>query len=752
MATPSTPAHGERCHTCAATAAELGSKGLVANRRYRLDSAKRHRMSFLNPLVLLGLVAAAIPLIIHLFNFRRPRRVDFSSLTFVRELQKSTMQRVRLKQWLLLLLRTLAIAMLVLAFARPTLTGGLASMFGGRGSSAVALVIDNSASMDLRDAGGSYLDQAKALAQAVAGQLEPGDEAYIVTTTARSGSTDRHQVRASAQEAIDGIEPGMHARPAREVLNEAARILDESQQVNREIYFISDFQRRTLGDSLSLEVPADLDLMLLPVGRRSHSNVAIEDVRVESRIVEAGSPVRVSVSVRNYGDQDLSDYAISLYLGDERVAQAPVDLAAGLTTSVGLVVTPQTQGWLGGRVEGEDDDFPRDNVRFFTLQVPERRRVLLVGGSETDSRYLRLALNTGHSSGDAFFDLQALTGQPLSNVVSRLGEFDAIILAGASPTSSGELATLRDYVTSGGGLFVTPGAGVSMQELSTLLQGLGGGSIRGITGERGGEQAVASVDRVDTEHPVFEGVFESSSGDDPLRAESPRVLSAVEYVPASGTEQTLMRMSNGSPFLQEIRTGRGIVMLLAVGADPTWSDLPVRGIFVPLVFRTLQYLSATEAVQGENLVAGGGAELRLAGLSGQTPVRLVSPFGEETIPEQRPVPGAVLLQVPQTLDIPGIYDVYEGERLVRRLAMNPDAAESDLAQFGAAELLQSLNDETDASIRLLDIPGDAGDAAGEIRAQRTGIELWNVFLLLALLFLVSEMIVARHWRPETVAS
>ena len=127
-------------------------------------------MTFLNPLLLFGLVAAAIPLIIHLFNFRRPKRVDFSSLEFLKELQKTTMQRVRIKQWLLLLLRTLAIACLILAFARPTLTGGLAGTLGGRANSSIALVVDNSLSRTLRDAAGAYLEQARDLATGLVDQ------------------------------------------------------------------------------------------------------------------------------------------------------------------------------------------------------------------------------------------------------------------------------------------------------------------------------------------------------------------------------------------------------------------------------------------------------------------------------------------------------------------------------------------------------------------------------------------------------
>src|SRR5690625_5166287 len=101
-------------------------------------------MTFLNPLALLALAAAAIPLVVHLFNFRRPRRIDFSSIEFLRTVEKSTMQRVRVQEWLLLLLRTLAVACLVLSFARPILSGGDAASVVQRGRHATAIVIDAS--------------------------------------------------------------------------------------------------------------------------------------------------------------------------------------------------------------------------------------------------------------------------------------------------------------------------------------------------------------------------------------------------------------------------------------------------------------------------------------------------------------------------------------------------------------------------------------------------------------------------------
>ena len=223
-------------------------------------------MTFLDPFVLLGLAAAAVPVLLHLFNLRRPKTVDFSSLAFLKALEKSTMQRVRIKQWLLLALRILAIACLVLAFARPTLTGNLADTVGQTQTS-WALVVDNSLSMTLRDGQGAYLDQAKNRATGVVEAMEANDEVFLLTTAAApEGAAPAFQNRATAREALNSIEAQPGSQSLAQSIVRAARRLEEAQHLNKQIYVFSDLQQRTLVDSVAAEVPDDVGVTLVPVG------------------------------------------------------------------------------------------------------------------------------------------------------------------------------------------------------------------------------------------------------------------------------------------------------------------------------------------------------------------------------------------------------------------------------------------------------------------------------------------------------
>ncbi|ARA93901.1 hypothetical protein AWN76_012520 [Rhodothermaceae bacterium RA] len=705
-------------------------------------------MTFLNPLALFALAAAAIPLIIHLFNFRRPKKVDFSSLEFLKELQKSTMQRVRIKQWLLLVLRTLAIACLVLAFARPTLTGGLAGTLGGRAPTSVALVLDNSLSMTLRDAQGAYLDQARRIAATLIDQLEPGDEIFVV-----SGADETvpaaFRNRAPALEALGGIAAQPGVPPASRLLARAGARLAEASHLNREVYLISDLQRSTLVDSAASPLPPGVRARLIPVGQRTYANVAVTDVTVRSRIVEVGQPVRIEATLVNYGPAPVEGYVASLYLEDERVAQATADLAPNQPTTVLLTATPQRRGWLAGVVEIEDDAFAYDNLRYVTLHVPEQRRLLVVQGEDEPIEYLRLALSARLTRGRVAFEVETIPESRLA--ATALGGYDAVVLVGPRDLSSGETAALARYVEGGGGLLLFPGAAARPADYDALFRALGGGRFAGFSGELGADRTVTTFDRADLEHPLFEGLFEQiGTIDGEARLERPDLFFALNYNPSTGTEQTLIRLSNGFPFLQEIRHGRGAALLMAVAPNLRWSDLPVRGLFIPLLYRSIYYLSAGEAVQGDRLITGEPAELRLSGVPETAPVELVGPDGEAFIPEQRSLFGAALLTLDATPRRPGIYDVRTGDRLIRRVVFNLDPRESDLRPEALPEAAARLGQAVGTEVQVLDVRGGLDRVAAALEAERTGVELWNVFLMLALGFLVAEMIVAMQWRPEAV--
>ncbi|MFT5141504.1 MAG: hypothetical protein ACI80V_002763 [Rhodothermales bacterium] len=694
-------------------------------------------MTFLNPLILLGLMVAAVPLIIHLFNFRKPRKVDFSSLAFLREVERSTMRRVRIKQWLLLALRTLAIAAMVLAFARPTLRGRLAAPFAGAAPVAVAVIIDNSPSMQQRNAGGSYFDQALLLAKGIVGDTDTRDEVVVIPVQSRRAASFGPGGE-SALDRIQEVEITGGGRSLLQALAAAGDAIKSAASTNREIYVLSDLQRSTLVDSSEARVTGDVPVYVVQVGEGTPDNIGVRGAIVRSRIIEAEQPVRLSAQLTNHGLSDAASYVTSVYLDGDRVAQTSSDLSPGTTSVVEFSVSPSSRGWLEGIVETEDDGFPEDNRAYFALRVPEERSILLVAGEDQDTRFVDAALRA-----DPRVSLRLRTVPESQLPALDLSEFDVVVLVGPATLSSGEIDRIRSYVDAGGGVLLFPSESGRVADYNALFSAVGAGRVVSLP-DGAPSESIDTVDRVDLEHPVFDGVLDASAGG----LERPEIFQRMVYRPGSGTESTVMELSSGSPFLQEIRRGRGTLLVLAVAPTPSWSDLPTRGLFIPLLYRSIFLLSSSEGIEGDSFSVGDAAEVLLPGVTESFNVQLVSPAGLEASPVSRAGAGGRLISLEGLIPTPGHYRVLVDGAISRIIAVNAAAQESDLALSTSEEAVQSLGQRADGLVQALN-PTPGTSTIEQIADTRRGADLWNVFLALALLFLAAEMVVAKAWKPET---
>ena len=693
-------------------------------------------MTFLNPLLLAALAAVAIPVVVHLFHFRRPQRLDLPTLRFLRAVEATAVRRLRLRQWLLLALRATAVVALVLAFARPTRTAAFGSLFADGGARSVAVVVDNSRSMTLRDAQGALFDQARRIAEATLEATGVGDERTVLATAAPPGARPVPYTAAGpALDAVAALRPATGAEALTATVARAGSVLESAVHLRREVVVVSDLQASTFSDSARADLPEDVAVTLVPLAARPRPNTAVTAVRVATAIVEPGRPVRIEATVRRFGGR-AGTVAASLTLGGTRVAEASVALVPGRPSTVVFTATPRTRGWTGGEVRiepdgGANEEATWDDVRHFALHVPPPPRVLVVRGDGARTDLVALALGVAAERG----------GMALSEIAegalagADLGRTDVVVLVGPTTVSAAAAARLGRFVADGGGVLAFPGTPVDA--LNPALAALGGGRIAGAVGALGGP-SIGGLASTDLDHPIFAGVFDSAAP----TVESPDVRRAARYVPGRGDERTLMQLAAGPPLLHEIRRGAGRTLLVGVAPDPAWSDLPERGLFVPLLVRSVAYLAAGSAI-GD--ASDGRRTVRVEGAAGAAPVRLVGPAGRAVPAEVRPVPGAVLVGLDGAAAA-GVYRVVQGDRLLRTVAVNEDARESDPAVLDPAEAARRLEALTGRPVRLVDARGGAGVAAAQ--GQTPGVPLWTWFLALALACLVAETAVATRWRPE----
>ncbi len=719
-------------------------------------------MTFLNPLVLLGLAAAAIPVILHLLNRRRRRTVEFSSLRFLKELQHSSLRRLKLRQWLLLLLRTLLIAALVLSFARPVVHGNLAGIFGSRANTSMVFVVDDSPSMTVRTERGMVFDRAREAAGRLLQIAQEGDRVAVVPLSALAAGSPlpAFMEPSAARSSLRRLEPGRVARRFRESVPALRTLIHASRDANREVYIFTDAQSTQYagppapGDSTGT-FESDVRFFLVRPDPTSAINAGATAVRMESRFIARNHPARALVTLRNYSNNTIRQESVSLYLEGSRVAQQSVDLPPGETSVVPLSLVPKRTGILTGYAAIDDDALEADNTLWFVLNVPEAYDVVVTGPGAGEAPYPTVALTLG---GDSL-----IAGRVIVHRVSReqlptadLSQTSVLLLNGLDALAPAEGAAAVNFVRRGGSVLLFPGSGLDARSYNDCFWkplGLPEMSPELPPGPSGGtSESFVSFSSVDRAHPLFAGMFDEQRKGRPASIESPKIRRSAGLRPG-GKGVSIITLSNGEAFLAEYQVGSGKVLAFGVEPGTSWSDFPLKGIFAPLLHRAVAYCSAPA---GEESTATVGASLRFALRGGGNEswqiCSIVSPSGleERVTPNIRTGSGTTEFVSSPTVET-GVYTLREGtanaSHILAARAVGLPSWEGDLNTMRDEDLpsfWSSLGLRPEAG----EVLSTEGNLEKEVQKTRYGLELWRYFLAVAILCALGEMAVGHVRRSE----
>lgn len=705
-------------------------------------------MSFLNPLLLLGLLAAAIPLIIHLINLRRPKTIRFSTIAFLQELQKTTIKRLNLKRLILLAVRIAAITLLVLALARPLLLSGPGFLQGYDERVDYVLMLDNAPSMSQVDEDGPYMEQAREAAHRLVDQA--GEQTRFIVAPSHGEAGPLRAVDASrARERIDRIEvrnEGMHAGARFSAVGE---YLAESEAETGGVYWFSDVQanrmeqiRDYMQEQVDMEtLQAPLTLVL--IGEEPAGNTAVTDVRIDNRMIGQGMPLSIEAEVTHFGSEPVQNYYVTLEIEDQVEGAYEVDLEPGQTRSFRFEVTPDQYGQIRGMVRLEGDPHAFDNTRYFSIHIPESKQVLLIQPQDHDSYLQRILMAARETSGQIAF--QQTTPDGLAG--RNLDDYHAVVLDETGRLPERMHAALRDYVQRGNGLMLFPAHERNPQDYNRLLGTLGVGEFYGSRGEYEEFEEIASLQQLVEGHPVLDEVFDRQEGE-PIRADRPALFHYWLYTPGEGVAGNPVLQTNlGDPLLTEHRVGDGMVMISSIGPGPGWSEFPANPLFAPVYYRSLLYSVSMDPGGLKEHTLGSRFEYTMD--EAGRPVELH--LDDVSIrPETRTTPDGVAVSYEASDWQPGWVRLQAGEQ-ERHLAINQHILESDFATLDR----QNLDELLDESFNLASII-ESRDIGSEqqwvdVRGAGTdGIEIWNWFIGLALVFLAAECIISRRFKAESL--
>ncbi|HUI11788.1 MAG TPA: BatA domain-containing protein [Bacteroidota bacterium] len=708
----------------------------------------------MNPFVLFGLAAAAIPVLLHLLNLRKLRTVDFSSVRFLKELQKTSIRRVRLRQMLLLVLRTLIIVAIVLAFSRPALRGALPGFSRAGASSTTVIILDDSPSMTVHDARGTAFARSAQTAARLIDLAGEGDRLYLIPLSElRAGiALPPPRSAASARDALARMAPTDISVPLSVALHTLRPLMASSADPNREVIFVSDGQATQLGaaapggDSAAPALGASRIYLCFSPPERLE-NTAVAGGEILTRIVTLRRPVRLRARLQNTGDEAVRGTVASVYCDGARVAQETADIPPHAGTQPLFSFTARRRGLLGGYVQIEDDAFNADNTWYFVLNVPVNVAVLLTGPAAADTRLASLALTLG---GDSLLAGNITASQTTNAQISSsdLSRFDVIVMCGPGGLTAEGAARVGGFVRGGGGLIFFPGNDIPAS-LPSLFRDLGITPHEGspVTEPAG---SFLSFAHVDVDHPLFEGMFDTEKGRPQVA--SPRITRA--FPPGTGPRGiAVISMTDGGTFLGDYTAGTGRALVFAVEAGTDWSDFPMNGLFVPLLHRGVVY-AGSRAAPAAAIAPGDPLSftVRLRTFTDRDTYTIFQPDGDtrKVVPEFQAAAGTARFGG-GTAMTSGVYRLSRDARGsepahdMAAAAVNIAPAESDLRTATGEDIGEFCRRERIAPALVSQIPPSG--AADAVREGRFGVELWKACVALAALLALAEMIVGRAPAP-----
>ena len=591
-------------------------------------------MAFLNPLFLFGLLAAGIPLVIHLWNRRRFVTIDFSSLIFLTAAHRENARRFQLKQLLILLLRMAIVALIALALARPFLTLGL-PVASVRAKTDLVIVLDNSYSMAYQDVDGVRFEKAKTLATNILDTLRHGDSAALILMSDVPNPVFRQLTPdlESVTEAINDTEVSYRTTNVQPSLEFAHEILAESEQLNKEIYLISDFTQNGWKNWSRLPNRSGARISLIPVTKGEAHNTSIKEIRPSNQLIGVNLPLQLNVTTMNHSVAPLEENILTLFIGGEKEKTMRFSVAANESLNTTLTYNFFTPGTHIGYFTLTKDRLNIDNRRYFALNVLGEVRVLCVG---EETEYLTLALNPHKNSRQQSAvsdqqrdflnarrsptaDSRLLTADtmilptqctPAEFETFPLEDYDVIILADVPKISRQANAQLQEFIRHGKSIiaFVSSRSNAkSYNDLSDVWLPVQLGAALTWTPPQ-------QVHTYREEHPVFD-VF-SSEGFSTQYA--PQFYNGVTLYPLSESN-VIARFGDDTPFLVERSQGTSVVLLYNCGlltqqgttsntndtstaTTAYTNDLLVNPYFLPMLQQSVLYT----ATASNNLLAWEG--------------------------------------------------------------------------------------------------------------------------------------------------
>ncbi len=687
-------------------------------------------MKFLYPAFLLALFTIIIPILIHLFSFRRFTTVYFSNVNYLKSIKKESKKKTRLKHLLMLLARILTITFLVIAFAQPFIPAGNQQI--ANDNQIVTVYIDNSFSMNAISTRGQLLEQAKIKAIEIA-------ETYPVGTGFRLVTNDlhpRHQHLFNKEQFIQQI-TDVKLSPKTVPLSLINNRIKSgytypTPNSGTTTYYLSDFQNR-ITDLLNFVPDSLFFSYFLPLAPDLTANLYIDSCWMETPAHKLGQEEQLNVRIINQSDEAYMNLPVKFYLNDTLKSLGNFDIDPRGEKVVEMRYMNLSTGLQLGHAEISDYPVTHDNLYYLNYNVqPELKALAIYSSSYPGNGGLRRL--RALFSGDDYVNIEVMAVENLT--ISRLAEFNAIFVFNVFDISSGLVSELARLAENGTTILFFPEPAGNILNYNEFLSRLSANRIERFDTTR------QRLGGIEWQHPVYAQVFRERT----TEIDFPEINGSFIFSPAVRIAETpLLWFRNGSKALSIQTTGNGNLAVFGFPLSDLNEAFARHILFVPtlysLVINSLprQMLAYTIGID---------AHATLPNIAGRdiTSWSVLMPEDQQSfIPRiSTSEENRLRMQLSAMFDKAGHYRVLAGEDTTAAISMNYDRRESDFRFFTYSQLreeVEKYNLEFTAVVQNQE--GRFSEAFDEITS---GKRIWKWFIVLALMFIAAEAAIARFWK------
>ncbi len=724
-------------------------------------------MTFGFPLFLAAALAAVVPVILHLINRRRAKQLPFATLRFLRISVQRTRRRKRIHDLLLMLLRMAVLILLAVGLAKPTLTS-LKSLFGAGSETAMAVILDNSASMGLLDQGGERFETARSAALQILNEAKDGDQTTLFLSGGpafpEQGRLDRTGEK--VRQILQACGPSYEKADLGILVRQAKTLLAESRAVNKYVFVITDMQALSwegleatkepdaVAENEYTDPEDEIPVIVVDCNRAPKPNVAVTGVELKAPVPITGIPVKAAVELFNSSTVEQKRH-LELFVNGGKKADSEVITIPPEERAAHEFDFAFDRGGLQRcevRLVGTDGS-KLDDRRFFSATIDQGIPVAIVKARNheipylEDTFYLQRALTPVRSENWAL-RVTMLTAEEL--ISEPLGPYTVVYCVNLPAPDADTAARLRQYVEQGGNLAWIAGENVDPIAYSTMDEEAGRSLLPAPildtrTADAAEDRDSWHVASLSADHPAMRLFLEPASLYTSVLVY--KFVAIDENVAAdgeSGGARVLMRLDDGSPLLLSRNVQRGRVLFLATSVHVGWTNLPLRPLFLPLWAQLTFELAGVEQAK-HRVIAGAPLALPFAEQTEPLSVEVLTPGGATIRRETEALEGGgQVFRFPETHEI-GIYRLRPlkgtGKDEVA-FSVNIDPDEARLETIDPETLKGRLGPDP---VLFAENPDDLASTFAELRE---GKSLWSLFLGCVLACLVFETLISNQMSPK----